>query len=201
MIFAVIAGKEPPVSNGWMSNSVYGFNYGSSAYFRTSASAGNAAGRAAQGVNGSGEDGCRQNNNGVETGSVEKNPGESETRKPGRRSSPAECETCKERKYKDGSDEMVSYKTAAHISPAEAPSRVMAHEGEHVANAYRKAEENNGKVLSVSVSMHTAVCPECGRVYVSGGETRTSIMYSQDDEEKTAEDGREVLGANIDLTA
>ena len=33
------------------------------------------------------------------------NPGESEEVKPGRKSSPAECETCKNRKYQDGSDE------------------------------------------------------------------------------------------------
>lgn len=34
----------------------------------------------------------------TQTGSV-KNPGESEVTAPGRKSSPAECETCKERKY------------------------------------------------------------------------------------------------------
>ncbi|MEE8836140.1 MAG: hypothetical protein SOH80_04090 [Eubacteriales bacterium] len=134
-------------------------------------------------------------------GKVELNPGESDEKKPGRRSSPAECETCKERKYKDGSDEMVSYKTATHISPSEAPARVMAHEGEHVANAYKKAEQHNGKVLSVSVSIHTAVCPECGRVYVSGGETRTKIAYSTDSGDEPKDSGREVLGARLDMTA
>ena len=36
-----------------------------------------------------------------------KNPGESTKVAPGRKSSPAECQTCKERKYQDGSDEMV----------------------------------------------------------------------------------------------
>ena len=40
-----------------------------------------------------------------------------EVKKAGRRSSPAECETCKNRKYQDGSDENVSFKTASHISP------------------------------------------------------------------------------------
>ena len=35
------------------------------------------------------------------------NPGESTEVRPGRKSSPAECETCKNRKYQDGSDEMV----------------------------------------------------------------------------------------------
>lgn len=179
----------------------YGAAAGVSGASGVYASAAGVSGQAAQGVNGYGQSVSGQNNNGTETGAVGNNSGDSEKVKPGYRSSPAECKTCRERKYKDGSDEMVSYKTAAHISPSEAPMRVMAHEGEHVANAYKKAEQNNGKVLSVSVSIHTAVCPECGRVYVSGRETRTSIMYRKDDEDEAANDGREVLGANIDLIA
>lgn len=103
------------------------------------------------------------------------------TKKPGRRSSPAECKTCKERKYQDGSDEAnVSFKAAAHVSPEAAGAAVRAHEGMHVSNAYNKAKETGGKVLQASVSIHTAVCPECGRVYVSGGETRTMISTPTD---------------------
>ena len=61
------------------------------------------------------------------------------SKKPGGRSSPSDCETCKERKYQDGSDENnVSFKTAAHISPESAASKVRAHENEHVSNAYKK---------------------------------------------------------------
>lgn len=92
-----------------------------------------------------------------------------------------ECQTCKNRKYQDGSNEMVSFKSAAHISPTSAPAMVRAHEGEHVSNAYKKAAQNNGKVLQASVAIHTAVCPECGRVYVSGGTTTTKIKYGGDD--------------------
>lgn len=121
------------------------------------------------------------------------NPGQSDEKKPGRKSSPAECETCRERRYVDGSDEMVSYKAPTHIDPSAAPAKVQAHENEHVSNAYEKAQKNNGKVLNVSVSIHTAVCPECGRTYVSGGETRSTISYS-----KNEESGR---GKNLDLTA
>lgn len=107
-----------------------------------------------------------------------KNPGESTKKVPGKESSPAECETCKERKYQDGSDEgNVSFKTASHISPQAAGSAVRAHEGEHVSNAYKKASQNNGKVIQASVAIHTAVCPECGRTYVSGGTTTTQIKY------------------------
>ena len=76
------------------------------------------------------------------TGSSEKTPsGETnpsvksadpdKEKKPGRRSSPADCETCKKRKYQDGSDESnVSFKSAAHISPQSAGAAVRAHENE-----------------------------------------------------------------------
>ncbi len=109
------------------------------------------------------------------------NPNESDVKHAGRRSSPAECETCKNRKYQDGSDEMVSFKAAAHISPEAAGAAVRAHEGEHVSNAYKKAAENNGKVLQASVAIHTSICPECGRTYVSGGTTSTQIKYYNED--------------------
>ena len=92
-----------------------------------------------------------------------------------------ECQTCKNRKYQDGSDEMVSFKSAAHISPESAAARVRAHEQEHVSNAYAKAATGNGKVISASVSIHTAICPECGRTYVSGGTTHTQIKYYNED--------------------
>ena len=55
---------------------------------------------------------------------IVRNPGESTEKQAGRKSSPAECETCRNRKYQDGSDEMVSFKAAAHISPNAAAARV-----------------------------------------------------------------------------
>lgn len=91
-----------------------------------------------------------------------------------------ECQTCKNRKYQDGSNEMVSFKTATHISPESAGAAVRGHEQEHVSNAYKKAALNDGEVLQASVAIHTAVCPECGRVYVSGGTTTTRIRYGGD---------------------
>lgn len=90
-----------------------------------------------------------------------------------------ECQTCKERKYQDGSDEMVSFKSAAHISPEAAGTAVRAHEQEHVSNAYKKAGRDEGKVLMASVRIHTSICPECGRSYVSGGTTATKIQYKE----------------------
>ena len=92
-----------------------------------------------------------------------------------------ECETCKNRKYQDGSDEMVSFKSPAHVAPQASGSAVRAHEQEHVANAYRKAGMNNGKVLQASVQIHMSICPECGRSYVSGGTTTTQIAYYNED--------------------
>ena len=98
-----------------------------------------------------------------------------------------ECQTCKNRKYKDGSDENVSFKAAAHISPEAAASRVRAHEGEHVANAYSKAEQKGGEVISASVRIQTSVCPECGKSYVSGGTTSTKIRYPAASEKEASE--------------
>ncbi|MCQ2524410.1 MAG: hypothetical protein MJ123_08720 [Lachnospiraceae bacterium] len=111
---------------------------------------------------------------------VVQNSGETTNKHAGRKSSPAECETCKHRKYKDGSNEMVSFKSAAHISPSSAGAQVRAHEQEHVDNAYKKASMNNGKVVSAVVSLHTDICPECGKSYVSGGTTATKIKYYGD---------------------
>ena len=131
-----------------------------------------------------------------------KNPGESTHKTPGKKSSPAECETCSERKYQDGSNEgNVSFKTASHISPSAAGSAVRAHEGEHVSNAYKKAAQNNGKVLQASVSIHTSVCPECGRSYVSGGTTKTQIKYYNEEnpyqQNLKASDKTKYSGMNI----
>ena len=39
---------------------------------------------------------------------ISKNPGASDVKNVGRASSPADCQTCKERKNQDGSDEKVS---------------------------------------------------------------------------------------------
>ena len=131
------------------------------------------------------------------------NPGESQIASPGRKSSPAECETCNNRKYQDGSDEMVSFKSAAHISPEASASRVRAHEQEHVSNAYKDAAANNGKVLQASVSLQRAICPECGRSYVSGGTTHTQIKYYNEDnpyqQDLKATDGIKYRGNNVNL--
>ncbi|MBR6642638.1 MAG: hypothetical protein IKL28_03140 [Lachnospiraceae bacterium] len=86
------------------------------------------------------------------------------------------CETCENRTYVDGSNENdVSFKSPGHIAPEAAASRVMAHEYEHVRNAYQEDKEEGKELVSVSVSLKTAICPECGKTYVAGGETRTTM--------------------------
>lgn len=137
------------------------------------------------------------------SGGIIVNPGESTKVSPGRKSSPAECETCKNRKYQDGSDEMVSFKSASHISPQASASRVRAHEQEHVSNAYKKAARGNGKVLSATVSLRTAICPECGRSYTAGGTTSTKISYSNESnpyqQNRKSADAAALIGQNLDV--
>lgn len=85
-----------------------------------------------------------------------------------------ECQTCKERKYQDGSDDPgVSFKTPTNIAPNQAAAAVRGHENEHVVREQAKAQQEDRKVVSQSVTYHTDICPECGKAYVSGGTTRT----------------------------
>lgn len=131
---------------------------------------------------------------------------EEDVKSNGNKISPEECETCKNRKYQDGSNEAnVSFKSASHVSPESAGAAVRGHEAEHVKNAYSKAATGNGKVISASVSIHTAVCPECGRTYVSGGTTNTQIKYYNESnpyqQNKKSSDSLIYRGANIDYVA
>lgn len=116
--------------------------------------------------------------------------------------SKGECQTCKERKYIDGSDEgNVSFKAPGHIAPEASAGVVMSHEKEHVANAKREGNKPGNELVSATVSLKTAICPECGRSYVAGGTTRTLIKYgdSDYDKNKRAADLDAVLGANVDV--
>lgn len=139
-----------------------------------------------------------------EARAIIRNPGESTRKQAGKKSSPAECETCKNRKYQDGSDEgNVSFKAAAHIDPKASAARVMGHEREHVSNAYKKAAQNNGKVMSCNVTLKTEICPECGRTYVAGGTTATQIKYFNEEnpyqkDMKASDTANKYLGMNFD---
>ena len=105
----------------------------------------------------------------------------------------AECQTCKERKYQDGSDDPgVSFKTPTNVAPELAASAVRGHEQEHVVREQAEARREGREVVSQSVTYHTAICPECGKVYVSGGTTRTSTRAAQEQPDAGAEIGGRV---------
>ena len=184
------------ISNSYNAYTPYTDSYGSaSANKQPSTMAENAA---SAGIAGTSSD------TGEEGRVIVRNPGESTEKQAGKKSSPAECETCKNRKYQDGSDEDVSFKSPAHINPNAAASRVRSHEQEHVNNAYKKAAENNGKVMSCNVSIHTDICPECGRTYVSGGTTATQIKYMNEEtpyqkEMKSSDAANKYRGMHLDI--
>lgn len=85
-----------------------------------------------------------------------------------------ECQTCKNRKYQDGSDDPgVSFKSASKVGPEGAAAAVRGHEYEHVYRNRAKAAREGKEVVYQSVRIKTAICPECGDSYVAGGETTT----------------------------
>lgn len=92
-----------------------------------------------------------------------------------------ECQTCKNRKYQDGSDDSgVSFQTPTRVDPKAAGAAVRGHEQEHVSRNRSKAEREGREIVSQSVTIHTNICPECGRVYVSGGTTRTTTKNASE---------------------
>lgn len=134
-------------------------------------------------------------------GTDEENPAAEKAEK---RAGLKECETCKNRRYQDGSEEAdVSFKAPGHISPQASMATVAAHEREHVANAYQKANRDNGEVQQATVTYQMGVCPECGRSYVEGGETSTVIRYNEDTPYgsalKASDAASGAIGTNIDL--
>ena len=72
-----------------------------------------------------------------------------------------------------------------------------------MSNAYKDAAANNGKVVACNVSLRPAVCPECGRTYVSGGTTATQIKYYNEEnpyqkEMKASDAAGKYRGMNLD---
>ena len=115
-----------------------------------------------------------------------------------------ECQTCKNRKYVDGSNEgNVSFKAPGHIAPEASAATVMGHELEHVANARREGNKPGNELISSTVSLKMDICPECGRAYVSGGVTHTTIKKSSNPFDKAMYEaqGRLLAGMNFDKIA
>lgn len=101
------------------------------------------------------------------------------------------CETCEKRKYQDGSDDpSVSFQTPTQIDPNTAAATVRGHEMEHVFHEQARAEREDRKVVSQSVMLHTGICPECGKVYISGGTTRTVTKADSEPEAILSDDSK-----------
>jgi hypothetical protein len=95
------------------------------------------------------------------------------------------CETCKSRRYQDKSnDPSVSFQSPTRISPNAAASAVASHEREHVAHETAKAEKEGREIINQSVTIKTGICPECKRVYVSGGVTRTTSAPENNEQQE-----------------
>lgn len=104
------------------------------------------------------------------------------------------CETCENRRYQDGSDDPgVSFKSASKIS-GNAEAAVRGHEQEHVTRNRAKAERENKEIVYQSVVIKHAICPECGKNYVAGGET-TTVTRTKPQSEISDKDG-----FTVDLT-
>lgn len=142
-----------------------------------------------------------------QTGKVERGSEYLTGTQAGKKVEKGECQTCKNRKYVDGSNESdVSFQTPGYISPESSAAKVMAHEQEHVANAIAEGNKPNKELLSATVTLHTSVCPECGRVYVSGGTTHTKIRTTNESSnpyDKLRQDMSRTLlsGMNFDRSA
>lgn len=94
-----------------------------------------------------------------------------------------ECQTCENRRYQDGSnDPGVSFKSASKIS-GNVEAAVRGHEQEHVSRNRAKADREGREIVYQSVVIKHAICPECGKTYVAGGET-TTVTRSKPPEEE-----------------
>ena len=93
-------------------------------------------------------------------------------------------------------------KTPTHLAPQAAAAAVAAHESEHVNREQGKTQRTGRKVVQQTVSYQTAICPECGRIYVSGGTTRT--VTAADDtgrNDRWNRFGRPDKGGFVEMTA
>jgi len=92
-------------------------------------------------------------------------------------------------------DPTVSFKTPTRLSPEQAALAVVAHENEHV--SHERQSERSGQIANSTVSVSYAACPKCGRIYVSGGTTKTTISTPQKNTDSESPD----LGGNVNTFA
>ena len=106
------------------------------------------------------------------------------------------CETCASRRYVDKSDDSsVSYQTPTKLNPQTAAAAVAAHEREHVFNERAKADREDREIVSQTVTIKYAVCPECNTMYPSGGTTRTQSVESGCENEGAPEEAAAAVEA------
>jgi hypothetical protein len=111
------------------------------------------------------------------------------------KSGAVECQTCKNRAYRDDSDDSsVSFQVATRIAPGAAEGLVRAHEQEHVSHEQIRAKESGGEVVSQNVAIHYRICPECGKSYCAGGTTTTTTRSDSDKGETAANGAKGELG-------
>lgn len=116
-------------------------------------------------------------------------------------SGPGECQTCKNRRYVDRSnDATVSFQSPTRISPGAAEGAVRAHEQEHVSNEQATAVEQDRRVVYQAVSIQYAICPECGRSYVAGGTTTTVTKAETQPGVSPPAASKPAAGGMVDLT-
>jgi len=86
------------------------------------------------------------------------------------------CVTCSSRLYVDVSDDpSVSFQTPQRINQSMAAITVIAHEHEHMRNEQANASKDGGMVISQRATIHTSICTECNRMYISGGSSESLI--------------------------
>ncbi|MBD5129514.1 MAG: hypothetical protein HDT43_06275 [Ruminococcaceae bacterium] len=101
-----------------------------------------------------------------------------------------ECETCKNRRYQDESDDpSVSFQSASKISKGGAEAAVRGHEYEHVNHNRAKADREGKEIVYQSVIIKHGICPECGDTYVAGGET-TTVTRSKPEQPEAVQQGQ-----------
>lgn len=111
------------------------------------------------------------------------------------------CETCKNRRYQDSSDDpSVSFQTPQSIAPGAEYTAVRSHEQQHVVNEQARARKEGREVVAQSVAIHYAVCPECGRVYVAGGTTTTTTRGAREPQSpyEAVDASRQMTGQLVD---
>ena len=110
-----------------------------------------------------------------------------------------ECQTCAKRRYQDQSnDPGVSFKSPTQVSPQAAHAAVVGHEMQHVTRERVQAEQEGREIVSQSVTLKTAICPECGKAYIAGGETVTTTREAPENNQQKL-DGGDEAGKFLDM--